>query len=114
METKYIVTIVVCGTFVLLCLVYLIYALYLRKLRIRKKEEITKNYTDKNLAQMQYDFAVYDKETERMLERGSEMPEEQVTIYDVLSANKAYRKEEVFGKIEEEGIEEITGNYKPE
>lgn len=114
METKYIVTIVVCRTFVLLCLVYLIYALYLRKVRIRKQEEITKNYTDKNLAQMQYDFAVYDKETERMLERGSEMPEEQVTIYDVLSDNKADRKEEVFGKIEEEGIEEITGNYKPE
>ena len=31
-------------------------------------------------------------------------------IYDVLSDNKADRKEEVFGKIEEEGIEEITGN----
>lgn len=114
MEAKYIATIVICGTFVLLCLVYMVYALYRRKVELRKQEELRKNYMDKNLADMQYDFAVYDEETERMLERGTNVPAEQVTIYDVLTKNDAPAPEEVFGKIEEEGIEEITGNYKPE
>lgn len=112
MEPKFIATIIIIGTFVLLCLIFMIYALYKRSVYRRRQAELTKWYTDENLAKMEYDFAVYDEETERLLEGEAYAADEQVTIEDVLSEDPP--SEEVFGKVDGESIEEITGNYKPE
>ncbi len=113
MEPKYIVAITAGGIFLILFLVFIILAAHRQKVEKRLQERLDKEYSNENLAKMEYDFANYDDETVKMLSADSEKSETQVTIYDVLSEELA-QPEEVFGKIESEGMEEITGNYKPE
>ena len=61
-------------------------------------------YNDPNLAKMDYDFSAYDEEITRIVT--ASRAEGQLTIDDVL----------ISGAVSpvDEGIEEITGNYKPE
>lgn len=112
MDPKYIVAIVAGGVFLVLFIVFIIVSAYRRKIEARLQARIAKEYSDENLAKMEYDFAVYDEETVKLLSGAAEIPVTQVSIYDVLSEDLA-QPEEVFGKIESEGMEEITGNYKP-
>lgn len=114
MESQYIVAIIVGGMFFLLCVVYSVYVLLRYNAKKRLWARLTENYNDVNLAKMQYDFIPEAEEAEHIPEAEEETPDEQVTIYDVLSENKSAQPEETFTKLEGDGIEEITGNYKPE
>lgn len=114
MEEKYIVAIVAGGLFLLLFFVFLIVMAHRRNVEKQLQARLDEVYSDKNLVKMEYDFAVYDEETSKMITETRAVSEKQVTIYDVLTDGKLTPPEEVFGKIESEGMEEITGNYKPD
>lgn len=114
METKYVIAIVAASIFLLLLLIFLLsYLLRLKKDK-EKQAELDKFYLGPNLTKMEYDFSAYDEETERLLDRFNSNPEKQVTIDDVLKENKPAAQEDSFQKLESEGMEEITGNYKPD
>lgn len=104
MGVQYIVAIAAGGIFTLLFLVW--FGLYIFS-KVREKalyNRICQMYNDENLAEMNYDFANYDDETARIV--SVSRTEGQLTIDDVLfdaTANSA-----------DEGLEEITGNYKPD
>lgn len=66
--------------------------------------KITAMYNDPDLARMDYDFSVYDEEVTRMVSVSRE--DGQLTIDDVLISGAVSPADE--------GIEEITGNYKPD
>lgn len=114
MDPQYIVAIVAGSVFLILLfsfvIVYAVRCSNAKKLR----QKLDSVYLDSNLAKMEYDFAVYDEETAKMLENMSAAPVEQVTIDELLGENRLASAEDVFGKIDSEGMEEITGNYKPE
>lgn len=115
MELPYILTIVVCSLFVLLFLIFIIVYFKSKHEHKRRMSEIEQMYADKNLAKMDYDSAVYDEETEKILAmRQQEVG--QMTIDDVMkqTAATAANDENVFQKIAPEGVEEITGNYNPD
>ena len=104
MGIQYIIAISAGGVFGLLFIIW--FCVFVSG-KLREKElydSICNMYKDENLAEMNYDFANYDDETTRMM--SSSRTEGQLTIEDVLfdaTANTA-----------DEGLEEITGNYKPD
>jgi len=73
----------------------------------RKQEDIEKMYSDKNLVKMDYDFMEYDEETLKLLTEKNGYAS-QITIDDLITRSPADA-----GKTEPEGLEEITGSYKP-
>lgn len=114
MDSQYIVAIVAGSVFLILFVSFLI-AYAVRCSNARKfRRKLDSVFLDGNLAKMEYDFAVYDEETAKLLANMSVAPVEQVTIDELLSDGKPVPAEEVFAKIDSEGMEEITGNYKPE
>ena len=75
--------------------------------REERDEQLSKMYADPNLAKMEYDFAMYDEETERLVDRAMGKGGQ-------ASANPDGDQQLSFlGAADTEGIEEITGNYKP-
>ena len=114
MNPEYIIAIVTGGVFLILLLSFVIVYGVRRSNHKKFQKQLDEAYLGGNLAKMEYDFAAYDEETEKILERLSAGAEKQVTIDDVLSDNKSALPEDVFAKIDTEGLEEITGNYKPE
>ncbi len=113
MDPKYIVAIILAGLFFVLLFSFLI--VYIVRLKKAKEFQavLDKVYLDSNLAKMEYDFAVYDDETAEFLSKMNSGDEKQVTIDDVLNDGKSANYEDVFAKIDSEGLEEITGNYNP-
>lgn len=110
MPEKYIIIIVVASLFLLLFLINIIVTVRRNKREEKRRQEIEKMYSDKNLATMDYDCAVYDEETEKLI-RSKQAADGQITIEDVIKTSSDGK---VFQTVEKEGLEEITGNYKPE
>ncbi len=104
MLEKYIFSIIVFSVFALILIVWLASFFYNKKKESKRREELEKMYNDENLAKMEYDFAPYDEKTARLA--NTSRTEGQLSIYDVMIENAANSSEE--------GLEEITGNYKPE
>ena len=103
--------------FVILVAAYFMYADKMKKINETKAEELKKAYSDKNLAKMEYDVAVYDEETRKLLTH--EKSESQVTMDEIVPDEKERASDAVlssedalFGKVDDEGMEEITGTYK--
>ncbi|HIU80293.1 MAG TPA: hypothetical protein IAC67_05195 [Candidatus Coproplasma excrementipullorum] len=115
MQPVYIVMICAAALFALLLLAYFKHAENAKKLNERKEEELQKVYSDKNLAKMEYDVAVYDEETRKLL---SPHADSQVTMDEVIEKDDGKEEEKpsageiLFGKVDDEGMEEITGNFK--
>lgn len=109
MEIKYIVAITTLCLFVVILLIVAIITYHRKKEEWDRQIAIEKSL--ENPRKMEYDFAVYDEETERLLARGGKN-DGQLTIDDVIG--KARDNVDIFGKIKTEGVEEITGNYRPE
>ncbi len=103
-QVQFIVTIVTVSLFALLFVIGLLVMLYNNTKSRELNKKITQMYNDPNLAKMEYDFAAYDDETARMV--SVSRMEGQITIDDVLIDGTASPVDE--------GIEEITGNYKPD
>lgn len=115
MEVPYIITITVCSLFVLIFLIYLIVWSHKRNLYNQQMRDIRNMYSDKNLAKMDYDCAVYDAETEKLIAM-QQHEAGQMTIDDVMkqSATSKVADKTVFQTVGTEGLEEITGNYNPD
>ncbi len=110
MEPVYIVMICSAVLFVILLSAYFVYADFQKRNNMRKEEELEKVYSDKNLAKMEYDVAVYDEETRKLMTPRSTY---QVTMDEVIQKDEKEPTEDVnFGKMESEGVEQITGNFK--
>ena len=116
MKPEYILLICAGGVFLSLLLIYSLVALERAKSNKKNKEKLHKSYSEDNLRKMEYDVAYYDKNFKFNSNRESER--QQVTIDDLLVENSgnAIRTSDaaVFTQIEDEGVEEIVGTYKPE
>ncbi len=106
MQVQYIIAIV-CGSVfaALLIAAIAVYAVNSKK-EARLSEEIEKMYADPNLVQMKYDSAAFDKETEELLEKLAEGEE----VKPVQDGDT----DAVYNQLVIDGLEEITGDYKPE
>ncbi len=114
--------------FALLLVIYFVHADAARKRNIDKQIELEKAYTDKNLAKMEYDVAVYDEDAvpaERHAvavasaeeekgenKAGEPAVAETARASETSPALKPSAGEILFGKVDDEGLEEITGDYK--
>lgn len=71
-------------------------------------------YSDKNLIKLDYESAS-DEETEaRVSENAERAPAYEQPVEKQEEKEEPQPAEEAYGKLEVEGIEEITGNYEPE
>ena len=113
MELKYILTIIGVSIFLIMFLVFVIFTSRSRKREAMLMESLEKMYADKNLAKMDYDFAVYDGELEKILAK-RQMPDGQLTIDDFMDSSAPNPVDSVFQTVDTEGVEEIQGTYKPE
>lgn len=104
------------GLFIILLFAYILHYINQKKIDKLNRQRLNEAYSDKNITKMEYDLAFYDEETLRLLGRATEG---QVTIDEVLTVDGATvdaatkkTDDAIFNKIENEGVEEITGNYK--
>lgn len=104
MIEKYIFAIVMFSIFALMLLIWLVAFFYNKNKENKQREKLEQMYNDENLAKMEYDFVSYDEKTARLA--SASRTEGQLSIYDVIGENSVSSPEE--------GLEEITGNYKPE
>ncbi len=109
MDVKYIYALVALSLFVLLLIIAAVTFYKRDKAEWIRRLKFEDMYAG-NIAKMEYDFAIYDRETELLLERRNHSG--QITLEDVLP--EARESQDIFGKIDSDGVEEITGNYKPE
>lgn len=107
MELWQIMAIVLGAVFLITLLIFIVVYVRNKSSEEERGEQLAKMYADPNLAKMEYDCAVYDEETERLLTRA-------VGRNGQIAANtEADQQLSFLGAPDTEGIEEITGNYKP-
>ncbi len=107
MELWQIMAIVLSALFFIILLIFIVTYSRGKARREERDEQLSKMYADPNLAKMEYDFAMYDEETERLVDRAMGKGGQ-------ASANPDGDQQLSFlGAADTEGIEEITGNYKP-
>lgn len=107
MELWHILAIALGSLFVIIFIAFII--VYARN-KSREEErniQLAKMYADPNLAKMEYDCAVCDEETEQLLTRALGRSSQSA------SDDEDDQQLSFLGLAETEGIEEITGNYKP-
>ncbi len=114
MKPEYILLISAGGVFLLLVLIYMLYAIETSKSAKRNKQNIYKSYLPENLCKMEYDVSFYDKNVFIFNNRENAR---QVTIDDLLNEESddmtKMSEDSVFAQVEEGGIEEIKGNFNP-
>lgn len=112
MDVKTIVLICFGGVFAFILFMYILIAAETAKMEKKQKNNIVKSYSDGKLAKMEYDLAMYDDETKKLLNRTAE--NSQVTIDEIMGNDAPSSADApLFAKIEDEGVEEIKGNFKP-
>ncbi len=104
MEVRFIVTIIIGGVFAALLMVWLCLYFLNKNKAAKQRKQIKEMYNDPDLAKMEYDFASYDDRVERLISASN--ADGQLTIDDVMLEAPAAAPDE--------GLDEITGNYKPE
>lgn len=107
MEPKYIVAIVVLGLFLILMFISVVIIERGRIRDVKLRAWISKKYNDEEVKKYDYDTDDVDDEIPlQKIETSADEP------MDEVEAVVEEPHEEVYGKIDVEGIEEITGNYK--
>lgn len=113
MEVKYIIAIACGSLFLLLFLIYIIVSARRKKIEANLRQRLEQMYGDKNLVKMEYDFVVYDEETEKLV--STKLQESgQMSINDIDPSALSSADDAVFQTVDTDGIEEIVGNYVPE
>lgn len=112
MEGKYIFALIILGIFFVLILISLAFLEFKRKSEAKLQAWIEERYADNNLNKFDYDT---DSAEEEIAEQ-SVSEENSVEIIAPEEVAKQNEEPEIpvsdaYGKIEVEGIEEITGNY---
>ncbi len=103
LSVQYIIALSVLGVFVLALIIFLVVYGCAVNRKNKQMREIEKMYTDKNLVKMDYDFAMYDED-----EDASE-----TVISSAPVGEEEIKDDVIFGRVDKEGLEEITGNYNP-
>lgn len=103
LSVQYIIALSVLGVFVLALLIFLVVYFCAVNRKNKQMHEIEKMYTDKNLVKMDYDFAMYDED-----EDASE-----TVVASAPVGEEEIKDDVIFGRLDKEGLEEITGNYNP-
>lgn len=101
---QFIIAIVTGSLYALLFFIGIIVMLYNNSKQNELNRKIAAMYNDPDLAKMDYDFSGYDDEITRIV--SVSRTDGQLTIDDVLIGGAVSPADE--------GIEEITGNYKPD
>ncbi len=113
MDVKFIVVIAAGSLFLLLFLIFIIVSARTKKRLKLQRQRLEQMYADKNLVKMEYDFLVYDEETEKIftaqMERSSQM-----SFNDVDPSSMPASDGAIFQTVDTDGLEEIVGNYKPD
>ena len=111
MEPKYIFAIASVGLFAFLFLIFFVLLARRRKMEAKLQAYLYKVYSDKDLIKSDYDFSGEETPQSFIVREArtadSEIFEEEQDDIQQL------KMEDIYGKIEIEGIEEITGNYNP-
>ena len=112
MEPKYIFAIVAVSVFAFLFLIFFILLARRRKMEAKLQAYLYELYSDKNLVKRDYDFS--GEETPHSFVVREERSADGEKFEDEKDDMQQIKMEDIYGKIEVEGIEEITGNYRPE
>lgn len=113
MQVEYIVAICAGSVFLLLFLVFIILSAQRKKKAKLLSLRLEQMYADKNLVKMEYDFLVYDEETEKIITDRSDNGG-QMSIADIDPTAIPESDDDIFQTVDTEGLEEIVGHYKPE
>ncbi len=113
LPVKYIIAIIGLSIFAVLCVIFLVDYIKLKKHDEEQQKKIDELYSGLRAGKPDYECTVYDKETEEKIKRFQEHREGQMTIDDVMPVS-SNDSDTLIGKFDNEGMEEITGSYKPE
>jgi len=113
MDVKYIIAIAAGSLFLLLLFIFIIVAAERRKKLNLQRARFEQMYADKNLVKMEYDFLVYDEETEKLFTAQAENTS-QMTFSDIDPSAMPASNGAIFQTVDTDGLEEIVGSYKPE
>lgn len=111
MEPKYIVAIVALSVFFVLFLIFFVLLAHKRKTEAKLQAWLNEIYSDKNLVKMDYDSV---SEEDEIIPEPKEKTAEPATETKEEKEEAQTKTTEEYGKLEIEGIEEITGNYEPD
>ncbi|MDE6667541.1 MAG: hypothetical protein K2K38_04240 [Clostridia bacterium] len=110
MDVKYIVAIAAGALFLLLLLIFIILFAERKKKAALQLQRLEQMYADKNLVKMEYDFLVFDEETEKIFAAQAERNNQTSSGNgDSVAQNGA-----IFQTVDTDGLEEIVGNYVPD
>ena len=113
MDVKFIVAIAAGSLFLLLFLIFIIVSAQTKKRLKLQRQRLEQMYADKNLVKMEYDFLVYDEETEKIFAAQMEHSS-QMSFNDVDPSSMPATEGSIFQTVDTDGLEEIVGNYKPD
>ena len=111
MDPKYIFAIVALSLFFVLFIIFFAMLARKRRMEARLQAWLYEVYSDKNLIKMDYDSADEDEPVQSLTVSAADAAPAQD---EKKEAEEPVKTDELYGKIEIEGIEEITGNYKPQ
>ncbi len=113
MDVKYIIAIAAGSLFLLLLFIFIIVVAEKKKKQNLLRQRFEQMYADKNLVKMEYDFLVYDEETEKLVAAQAESTS-QMTFSDIDPSAMPDSSEAIFQTVDTDGLEEIVGSYKPD
>ena len=111
MESKYIIAIVAVGLFAVLFLIFFMMLAYRRNMEAKLQMYLHEAYSEKNLIKFNYDAV--DENAPPIIEGRVSAIAELAVARHAEQEEQQLQIDEVYGKMEKDGIEEITGNYKP-
>lgn len=111
MEPKYIFAIVALGLFAFLFLIFFALLAHRRKMEAKLQAYLYEVYSDRNLIKSDYDFSG-EESPQSFVVREARTADTEI-FEEEKDGMQQLRMEDIYGKIEIEGIEEITGNYNP-
>lgn len=109
MDAKYIVAIAAVGVFAVLFIIFFVLLTYKRKKEAELQQYIRVTYSDNNLIKLDYDSV--DENAPPIVEGRASAADGLAMAKQEETEEEQLHMEEVFGKVNNEGIEEITGNY---
>ena len=97
------------GVFAVLFLIFFVLLTYKRNKEARLQQYIRETYSENNLIKFDYDSV--DENAPPIIEGRASALDSLAVAKEEESQEEQLHMEEVFGKTNNEGIEEITGNY---
>lgn len=110
MEPKYVISIVLLGTFSILFLLYLIFSVQKKSREARQRRFVLEMYEKNNQEKFNYDAV--DENAPPIVEGRASAADTLATTKDEDDHAVQIHLDELLGKVEKDGIEEITGCYK--